>query len=190
MKKSISKTIVTIAIVTAFLMPLMGNTALADSPETYYFNSRDTFGVPEEWEEWEVNQDRMIDGDPGTFASTTTDKDVQLLDGNDCSYDPEGTTITTVEIRARGKYSDSNAYIILRPVFDGSDDGIDHTFTTITTVERWSPWFDITYGHQQQGWTWTNVANLDCDVEAKKMGDGSFTLFCSKVEIQVTYTTP
>ena len=178
MKKNISKTIVTIAIVTAFLMPLMGNTALATTT-TFYFNHHDNS------EKWETYPELMVDGSLCYFASTD-EGEVQLLDRNTCNLD--SGSISKVEIRVCGYYSgDSSALISLRPVFDGSTDGNDHAFTTIDTTPRWSSWFDITDDNNAPDhWTWTDVTNLDCDVVAS--GSGSFTLYGAKVEMQVTYT--
>ena len=183
MKKSVSKTIVTIAIVTAFLMPLMGNTALADTTATFYFDSH--YGG----EAWSTNPSYMVDGSTATFASTTDDGDVQLLDGNTCP-DINPGTITKVEIRARSYYIDSgfgSADIILRSVYSRGD-GDNHIFDAPIYNPDWSDWLDITTDtNAPNPWAWTDVMNLDCDVESLE-ASGSPELFCSKVEIRVTYT--
>ena len=151
---------------------------------TYYFDSYDDvpFG-----EAWATNPSYMVDGNPSNPASTTTNSDVELCDGNNCSGSYLGE-ISKVEIRASGYYSGTKRDIFLRPVFGGTTDGMDYRYETSNFGLAWSPWFDITNDpYAPQSWTWTDVDNLDCDVE---VGPGAleFTLYCSKVEMRVTYT--
>jgi hypothetical protein len=79
---------------------------------------------------------------------------------------------------------------ILRPVFNGTTDGTNINYETPPDFGEpvWSPWFDITNDpNAPTSWSWTDVDNLDCDVESSP-GMPGFTLYCSKVEIQVIYT--
>jgi hypothetical protein len=145
---------------------------------TYYFSSYNT------GEKWTTNPGYMVDGNTSTYASTTTNGKVELCNGNTCPGLNFGNIIK-VELRAYGYYSGSQRDIRLRPVFDGTTDGMNYDFRT-TTTPAWSQWFDISIDPTAPPWNWTRVKNLDCDVEAKS-GVGSFTLYCSKVEIRVTY---
>jgi hypothetical protein len=91
-----------------------------------------------------------------------------------------------VELRVFGYYASNQRDIVLTPVFGGTTHGGHYTYGTSTTPS-WSRWFDITTDpFFTPPWSWTKVDNLDCDVEAKS-GFGFFTLYCSKVEIRVTY---
>ena len=186
--KNKERTILCLLIATVFLMPLTGNTACASEEScTYFFDSYDDSGLG--GEAWETNPGYMVDGNQNTYASTTIERDIQLLDGNEC--DPEDPfEITKVEISARGYYSGNVRDIILRPVFNGTLDGDDYYFTPNGTAE-WSEWFDITDDFYQIGWDWTDIQNLDCDVESgfDPLG-GPFTLYCSEVDIRVTFIVP
>lgn len=182
MKKKES-TILCIMILTVFLMPLMGNSVLSEGrgEKIYYFNSYSPF------EAWETNPGYMADGNEGTFASTTINGDVERLTSNTCSEDVG--SITKVEIRAKGCYARNPVYLVLRPVFPGGD-GDDHTFLPPECPNAaWSDWFDITNDpNAPDPWTSDDVVDLDCDVEAR-LGttDWPFELYCSKVEIRVTF---
>jgi hypothetical protein len=146
---------------------------------TYFFNSYNT------GEAWATNPGYMVDGSTSTYASTTTNGDVELCNGNNCSGSDLGD-IVKVELRVYGYYTSTQRDIILTPVFDGTTHGSHYTYIT-TTTPSWSRWFDITDDPwTPQTWSWTDVDNLDCDVEAKS-GLGFFTLYCSKVEMRVTY---
>jgi len=149
---------------------------------TYYFTSYDNN------EAWATIPGNMVDGSTSNYASTSIDGDVELCDGNNCSGNDLGT-ISKVELRVSAFYTGGPRDIILRPVFGGTTDGIDYRYQTPSeTGPIWSPWFDITNDpFAPQSWSWTDVLNLDCDVEA---GSGmlGFTLYCSKVKMRVTYT--
>jgi hypothetical protein len=150
----------------------------------YYFDSYDNN------EPWATSPGNMVDGSTSNYASTTTDGDIELCDGNNCSGSDIGT-ISKVELRVYA-YSTGliQADMFIRPVFDGSTDGPNHPYQTPPTPV-WSPWFDITSDtNAPTSWTWTNVTNLDCDIESEyQQGGPGFTLYCSKVEIRVTYTS-
>jgi hypothetical protein len=149
------------------------------SERVYYFNSYSG------GETWATNPGYMVDGSTSTYASTTLGGDVELINGNNCSGSYLGEIIK-VELRVRGYYTGNQRDIILTPVFGGTTHGGHYTYGT-TTTPSWSQWFDITADpFFTPPWNWTKVHNLDCDVEAKS-GYGAFTLYCSKVEIRVTY---
>ena len=175
------KIIPCLMVATVFLIPLIGNSASAASV-TYYFDSWDRT------EEWETNPGWMVDGDWfWTFASTTIDGDVELCDGNTAQAPGPFIPIRKVEIRACGYSNTLGNSIILRPVFCGTADGDNHTFNLTTNV-TWSQWFDITTDtNAPSTWTWSDVACLDCDVEALHGSGGiNFVVYCSKVEIRVS----
>ena len=145
----------------------------------YYFNSYNV------GETWATSPGNMVDGSTSYYASTTNDGDIELCDANNCSTSDLGV-IAKVELRAYGYYSGYQRDTILRPVFGGTTDGFNYPQRTNATPS-WSEWTDITHDFcAPQTWSWSDVENLDCDVEAD-MGYGLFTLYCSKVEIRVTY---
>jgi len=150
----------------------------------YYFNSYD------EEEAWATSPGNMVDSSTSNYASTTVNPDVELCDGNTCSGSNLGS-ISKVELRVYGYYSQSQRDIILQPVFDGENDGGNYTFKTENEA-GWSQWFDITNdaGRKAESqWTWNEVKNLDCDVKANySIFSPEFTLYCSKVEVRVTFT--
>jgi len=147
---------------------------------SYYFNSYDN------GETWQSNPSYMVDGSTSNYATTSSGSDVELCDRNTCSGANLGT-ISKVEVRAYGYYIGSQKDIILRPVFDGELDGDDYTFVT-TSEADWSDWLDITDDRNGPGeWTWDNIQKLGCDVVSES-GFVEFILYCSKVEVRVTYT--
>jgi hypothetical protein len=151
--------------------------------DIYYFDSYDIGG-----EEWETNPASMTDDSLTNFANTSTDAQVQLLTGNNCTGENLGT-ITKVELRAYGNYTNglNAANIKIRPVFDGSDDGDDHTWDSVGTAKGWSSWFNITEDtNAPASWSWTNIVTLDCDIVSD--GTPSFDLSCYDVEIRVTFS--
>ena len=150
---------------------------------TYYFNSHNS------GEEWAVNPAYMVDGNSSNYALTTSDGDVELCNGNNCSGTDFGT-ISKVELRVCSYCSSGQRDTILRPVFGGVVDGVEYRYETSITADTWSQWFDITNDpFAPQTWTWTEIDILDCDVIAENIPMGpSFTLKCSKIEIRVTYT--
>ncbi len=150
---------------------------------TYYFNSYDN------GEAWATNPSYMVDGNGNNYASTTIDGDIELCDGNNCSGSDLGV-ISKVELRICAYYSGGQRNILLRPVFGGSTDGLNIRYTPPGSGGVWSPWFDITNDPSAPGtWTWSDVDNLDCDVEVENDPFGlPFTMYSSKVDIRVTYT--
>jgi PKD repeat protein len=152
---------------------------------TYYFDGYDDspFG-----EAWPTNPGYMVDGSSSSYASTTSDGDVELCDSNNCSGTDLGT-ISKVELRVCSYCPSGQRNTILRPVFGGTADGMECRYQT-SGAEVWSQWFDITYDpFAPQSWSWSDVVNLDCDVIAENDPVGPpFTLKCSKIELRVTYT--
>jgi PKD repeat protein len=145
----------------------------------YYFNSYDNN------EPWATSPGNMVDGSTSNYASTTTNGDIELCDSNNCSTSDLGV-ISKVELRSYGYYSTNLRLIYLRPVFSGTTDGLNYP-QPITSTPGWSDWVDITNDpYAPNTWSWSDVENLDCDVEAGS-GFGIFTLYCSKVEIRVSY---
>jgi PKD repeat protein len=148
------------------------------SEVTYYFNSYDNIV------KWSSNPGYMVDNITSNYASTTTNQDLELCTGNTCPGKDLGT-ISKVEIRCYGKYSGAGTIgpdIILRPSWPGDP----HIFTPATTG-AWSSWFDITDDTgAPDPWTWNDVNTLDVDVEA--VIPGLFTVYCSKVELRISYS--
>jgi hypothetical protein len=143
---------------------------------SYYYDSYDTMLA------WATNPAYMVDGNTANYSSTTIDRDVEICNGNTCSGDDYGT-ISKVEIRAFGKYSGSGVPpvhdIVLKAL------GGNHYYSPGTTG-AWSSWYDITNNPgAEETWTWDNVNNLTVEVESSIMG--SYTMYCSKIEVQVTY---
>ncbi len=131
---------------------------------------------------WATNPGYMVDGNISNYASTTIDRDVEKCNGNTC-FGLDYGTISKVEIRCFGKYSGSG----VPPVHNINLKTLGgfHVFSP-TIIGNWSSWYDITNDpYAPNPWIWNDVENLLVDVEAS-IG-GLFTMYCSKVEIQVTY---
>lgn len=165
-------------------LPLSVGSGIAyASPDekTFYFNAYNA-GV----EEWKTNPGNMIDNDTGSYASTkTTGGEVQALTGNNCTALDESGAITAVELRCYA-YRDGDDQIYLRPVFGGTTDGDDY-IVTLGASGGWSGYHDITADtNAPASWAWADVQGLDCDVEYVVVGKDD--VYCSKVEIRVTYT--
>ena len=141
----------------------------------YYFNDYDPIIV------WATNPAYMADGNTSNYASTTIDRDMEVLNIILESTADKGA-ISKVEIRAFGKYSGSGYPphdIVLKTV------GGTHYFIPGTTGD-WSSWYDITNNpNAPNPWTWTDIDNLVVEVEAAT--EGAYTLHCSKVDVRVTY---
>jgi parallel beta-helix repeat protein len=147
---------------------------------TFYFNSYNTS------EAWSSNPGYMVDGSTSNYASTTSEGDVELCNGNNCSGADRGT-ISKVELRVCSYFTVYPCDTILRPVFNGTSDGNNITYQTPPVSGEWSSWFDITNDPSApQSWGWSDVEGLDVDVEAGQ-GMPGFTLFCSRLEVRVTY---
>jgi len=143
---------------------------------TYFFCDYNIFNC------WATNPACMVDGNTSNYASTGTDRDVESLNENTYSDIDKGP-ISKVEIRCFGKYSGSGN----PPIHDirlKTLGGV-HVFSPSTTG-AWSNWYDITNNpYAPNPWIWNNIENLLIDVEAS-IG-GLFTMYCSRVEVRVTY---
>ncbi len=150
---------------------------------TFYFDHYD-YSIP--GERWTYNPGYMTDGNESSYAITSSNGDVELCDGN--SFESNSGVISKVELRACGYYSGSSSTIFIRPVFDGVSDGSDNEFVT-SAESSWSSWFDITCDKgAPESWGWNDIEELDCDIESFFSHPES-TLFCSRVEIRVAYST-
>jgi len=148
---------------------------------TYYFDAYDS------GEAWDTKPEDMVDGTTDTFALSGGIGDIELCNGNTCLGTDLGI-ITKVEIRIyAAAIQEGYDYIYLRPVFSGGD-GDNHDVGSLSYDGEWSSYYDITSDtNAPANWTWTDIQNLDCDVEDYQDG-GLSTTFASKVEIRVTYT--
>jgi len=143
---------------------------------TYYFNDYDMGSC------WTANPIYMVDGNTSNYASTAINFDVENLISNTCSGSELGS-ISKVEIRCFGKYSGTG----MPPIHDINllTLGEMHIFSPSTT-DAWSSWYDITNNLDAPNpWTWNDVKTLGVNVEAS-IG-GLFTMYCSRVEVRVTY---
>jgi len=152
------------------------------SPDTvtYYFNAYNGAAA------WETAPASMTDNILTNYASTNNKDEVQLNNANNCSGTDLGL-ISKVELRAYG-YTGANDYIIIRPVFAGVNDGSDYSWNPMPTSPAWSGYFDITTDPSAPAsWTWSDVQNLDADIQAIRLGGPDLT-YIAKVEIRVTYS--
>lgn len=147
---------------------------------TFYFNGYDAGG-----EEWDQNPESMVDGAEDTSGVTDVDNETELLTGNNCTISGN-VNITRVEIRCLQSYAGSleSANVDVRPVFNGTDDGDNHNF--VCTSKGWTSYFDITNDtNATSTWSWNDITNLDCDIQARDVGGGHYASVY-KVEIRVT----
>ena len=136
---------------------------------------------------WPSNPSSMVDGNESNYASTTIPGVSEHCDNNTCD-DVYLGNISKVELRCKAYYTDNDTDVILQPLYNGTNPGDRHTFDAPEDAGGWSSWFDITSTQgSTAAWTWNKVENLDCYVVSSDTRD-PFTLFCSKVEIRVTYT--
>jgi hypothetical protein len=168
---------VTLAI---FLFSVIGNIVIsADSSETLVL----TYTVDLENIRWETNWDYMHDEDEDTYASTDEIDDEEKL-GFSFVLNDLGE-ITCVDIQARGYWSGAQRNITLIPIFDRAP-GDEHTFVLNNTTD-WSGWIDITGDSNAHSyWTWDDITELRCLVRVGD-GDSGFTVYCSIVQVRVTY---
>lgn len=157
-----------------------------DQQTAYSFTSYDIGG-----EEWESNPGQMANGTTVNYASTATDGQVQRLTGNAASSTDIGQ-INSVELITHGyQINGSDGQVTLRPVFSGTTDG---TGTYIFTPNEdlgnaaVSSYYDITADPQAPTtWTWSDIDNLDIDVEFNQGASGSNEAFISLVQVRVSY---
>jgi hypothetical protein len=149
--------------------------------ETYTFSFRDYD------EGWETDAGDMVDDDEHDYASTTNEYDVQYLKTG-MSFGDEGD-ISKVELNVKAYWTGADADIVLQPVFGGVAEGDLHPFSPLEGVSNasFSDWFDITKDTNAHSfWTWEDVEDLCCRVMVDDHSSG-FTLYCSIVQVRVTY---
>ncbi|MBU0497009.1 MAG: hypothetical protein KKG04_03530 [Candidatus Thermoplasmatota archaeon] len=148
---------------------------------TYYFNDYD------ESEEWNTNPSHMVDCNTSTYATTMTNNDVEWCTGSNASA-VNSSVISKVELRAYGKYIGGISSIEIQPKFNGEVDGDIYTFNP-STSPGWSSWFDITNDASgPEEWSWNDIISLDCRIHSDMNLLFQSTVFCSKIELRVTYT--
>ncbi len=146
---------------------------------TYYFNAYTT-GV------W-TDPDNIVDGDIGTFGYTSAKKTAQTLTSNSCPATDLGG-IVKVELRLFGK-GDGNDRIDITPVFTGGN-GNPHPTTPVVSPGDWTAYVDITKDPNHPDWSlWSHIQDLDCIINNVAVAKGN-TIYCSKVEVRVTYWVP
>jgi hypothetical protein len=144
-----------------------------------------TFNSYSAGEAWETTPANMVDGVLTNYATTNNNGDTQLLNANNNTGTNLGTIIS-VEIRAYGDYTTAGDEVRLRPVFTGGD-GDNHD-GAVPSTPGWGTWFDITTDTNAPGtWTWTNVQDLDVDVEHYKSAAPGL-VYVGQIDIQVNYT--
>ncbi|GAI21510.1 unnamed protein product, partial [marine sediment metagenome] len=145
--------------------------------QTYYFNARGDVV-------W-TDPDNIVDNNLTTWGYATANGDPQVLTGNTCPADDLGT-ITKVELRLFGK-GDGDDKIVITPVFTGGD-GDPHEVVPVVDPGDWTDYVDITGDTNHPDWSlWSHIQDLDCKLTPAKTGKAN-TVYCSKVEIRVTYT--
>jgi hypothetical protein len=149
---------------------------------TYYYDAKGTA-------DWTTNPEYMFDNILTNYASTTLNGDTNgshATDGNTCPGTDLGT-ITKVELRAYG-YGDGTDECDLTPFWPvvGSGDGHD---VVMPSSPGWGAYVDITNDTNHPDWTsWTHIQDTGFVARMDDVGKGG-TMYVSKVEIRVTYTT-
>jgi hypothetical protein len=167
-----------------FLFSMIGSPTVCAIDDTYEL----PFGLyNDERDYWETNPGNMVNQNENSYANTTIVDDSQFI-MTSIMLDDLGT-ITKVELRAKAYWTGATRDIILRPYFSGEYPGDLHVIDDVPQSSGgWSNWTDITTDTNAHSfWDWTDVEDLCCLVT---VGDGSsgFNLWCSQVEIRVTYT--
>ncbi len=150
---------------------------------TYYYDT--SFGGSAPW----TDRANAFDGNLATFASTSGSGDYLRSGTTTCDGTDLGT-ITKVEVRVYG-YGDGDDRIDVS--FSALSPGTPEYQFTMPASEAWSAYADVTADANISGWTWAKVedlsagAGLDICAEKNNVGKGD-TMYCSKVEIRVTYT--
>lgn len=174
--------LVTLAI---FTFSMIGNPTVSAIEDTYIFN----FATHDDEIEWETDPNDMRDGDEHDYASTTDELDVQYLQTG-MAFGDEGD-ISKVELQVKAYWTGADADIILQPVFGGVSNGDLHPFNASEgppSPSSWSGWIDITSDTNAHSfWTWDDIEDLCCNVTVGDHSSG-FTLYCSIVQVRVTYT--
>ena len=157
---------------------------LYDRQPVHFFDRADDL------DKWDCNEyGLMADGEDQSYAYTTTDADVQLLSSNNCTR--TSGLIVKVELRCNGYYASGKTVatdIQLIPVFGGDTDGDIYQYDAPADEGAWSAWFDITDDANGPGsWAWEDIASLRCKVKPFPSIDASFRVYCSKVDLRITY---
>jgi len=163
-----------------FLLSMIGTSTV--SADSYTLNFTICY-QPYQW----TNHGNMHDDDPDTYASTTDDTDSERL-GFSVELDDLGD-ITKVEIQARGYWSGAQHNITLQPFFGRypGAPGDEHEFV-LTNTASYSGWIDITTDTNAHSfWTFDDVEELTCLISVGE-GSSGFTVYCSIVQVRVTYT--
>jgi hypothetical protein len=121
------------------------------------------------------------------FYATTTVYDTERCNSNTCDGSDLGD-ISNVKIRAYGKYWNTQTDITLYGIYGGEYNEEDEYVFATSSTAAWSSWYDITDDTlAPDTWDWDDIKNLGVLVEAEDIVT-MHTLYCSKVELQVTYT--
>lgn len=175
--------IIAFVTLTIFIFSMIGSPTVCAIDETVEFSFSDDVA------EWETNPDYMHDGNENTYASTTDDRDVEYLTSGIEFQDPG--EIKYVKLKVKAYWSGADADVVLQPVFGGSANGDLHPYNAKQGPPNstyWSDWIDITEDTNAHSfWTWDDVEDLCCNVTVGEHSSG-FTLYCSMVKVQVTYT--
>lgn len=150
---------------------------------TYYMNSYDK-GT---WSD----VSNIYDGDDDTYGYSDTGGEFSRSDDNSCPGTNLGT-ITKVEMRLKGYYTYSGrapgAGILWCPGFTAGY-GTEVVFILPTNTGAWSSYEDITEDtNAPANWTWSEVSSLDSYIESDPGSDLVNNIYCSIIEIRVTYT--
>ena len=149
---------------------------------TYYFNSYGT-GELAYW----VDDENIVDGNIETFGSENSDGQEEGLDDNTCDGTDLGT-ISTVELRLFA-YGDGGDRIDIAACFgDIESPSTYHETTPVVDPGGWSSYIDITTDTGAPSpWTWSDVESLMSRIMYSNVAKSNY-MYCSKVEIRVTYT--
>jgi hypothetical protein len=148
----------------------------------YYYDEYDT-----ETGHWD-NPSYMVDGLLSTFSSETHNSANHLISTN-CPALNLGT-ITKVEIRAYGYTANPGDTIRLDPVYDSYGD-VGASFD-LTGSPEWTDWADITTAtYMPNPWSWTDFTDeTGLVIQVIRNEVEGATMYCAKVELRITYTTP
>ncbi|KYK30865.1 MAG: hypothetical protein AYK22_02925 [Thermoplasmatales archaeon SG8-52-3] len=171
---------VTLAI---FLFSIIGSPTVSAIDETTIL----PFGIYDQYRNyWDTYPEYMVNQDEEDYTNTTTIDDSEFI-STDIMLEDLGT-ITKVELRANGYWTDAQRSIVLQPYFSGIYPGDDHTFNPPENEGNWSNWMEITSDTNAHAyWDWTDFEDLCCLVRVGG-GNNGFNLWCSQVEIRITYT--
>jgi hypothetical protein len=145
---------------------------------TYYFDALGSGG-------WTNNPSYMYDGNNATYASNNVGQSVvENLYGTTCNGVDIGA-VSKVEIRVRGYYSGVAGTTTSRNIYFTINGGIANAYV-LTTSAAWSPYKDITSDMLlYDGTYWGGIDKST--VEIAVINPTSKTMYCSRVELQVTF---